>query len=263
MKYDDDPRGIQSIIDEKLNEIEEKLNVRILHAVESGSRSWGFASPDSDYDVRFIYVRPMEDYLRLDEMKDTITWELNETLDIVGWDISKVLRLMHRSNVTLFEWANSPAIYRTTMEWQRIYEGMERFFSVKASMYQYYGVARSTFEGFLQEEKVKYKKYFYAIRPLLACKWIDEKKCPPPVLFSKLRETMLPQELEDKMEQLLVKKMAMSEGDKGPQVEEIHCFLEETLEHYKSYIADYKEEKNMDFETVNQLFRACIRGELK
>lgn len=223
--------------------IGEKLNVRILHAVESGSRSWGFASPDSDYDVRFIYVRPQEEYLRLDE--------------------SKVLRLFHKSNVTLFEWANSPAIYRTTNEWQGMYEKLADFFSVKASMYQYYGVARSTFEGFLQEEQVKYKKYFYAIRPLLACKWIDEKKCPPPVLFSKLKETMLPKELEEVMTELLDKKMAMKESEKGMQVASIHHFIKEQLDHYRDYIATYEEEKKMDWNKINAIFRACISQKTK
>ena len=65
-------RDILTEINEKLNEIEQKEGVRILHAVESGSRAWGFASPDSDYDVRFVYVRPAEDYLRLDEPRDVI-----------------------------------------------------------------------------------------------------------------------------------------------------------------------------------------------
>lgn len=259
MQYKDDSRKIEQIIEEKLNEIEEKLGVRILHAVESGSRSWGFASPDSDYDVRFIYVRPQEEYLRLDETKDTITWELNETLDIVGWDISKVLRLFHKSNVTLFEWANSPIVYRTTKEWQVLYEEVRAFFLVKASMYQYYGVARSTFEGFLQEEKVKYKKYFYAIRPLLACKWIEEKKCPPPVLFSELKEAMLPSELKAAVDELLEKKKEMKESEKGIQIETVQKFLAVQLDKYKEGIASYKEEKKMDWDKINTLFRNCIQ----
>ena len=58
-------RLTQEIIPAKLREIEAREHVRILHCVESGSRAWGFASPDSDYDVRFVYVRPLEHYLRL------------------------------------------------------------------------------------------------------------------------------------------------------------------------------------------------------
>ena len=92
-------------IKQKLNEIEKRENVRILHAVESGSRAWGFASPDSDYDVRFIYVREKEFYLRLDKTRDVIEWQLDDTLDINGWDLAKALTLLHRSNPTVFEWS--------------------------------------------------------------------------------------------------------------------------------------------------------------
>lgn len=81
------------IINEKLNEIEKKENIKILLAIESGSRAWGFASPDSDYDVRFIYVRDKKDYLRINEVRDVIEWQLDETLDINGWDIKKALQL--------------------------------------------------------------------------------------------------------------------------------------------------------------------------
>ena len=104
----------REVIQKKLDEIEEKEQVKILYAVESGSRSWGFASPDSDYDVRFIYIRDLKYYLGLQKKKDFISWELNETLDISGWDVSKVLSYLYKSNATVFEWSNSPVIYQTT-----------------------------------------------------------------------------------------------------------------------------------------------------
>ena len=103
-------RDIVKEIDEKLNEIEEKEGVKILHAVESGTRAWGFASPDSDYDVRFIYMRNREDYLRLEEPRDVIEWQLDEVLDINGWDLKKTLRQFVKGNATLFEWSGSPII---------------------------------------------------------------------------------------------------------------------------------------------------------
>lgn len=89
---------MEKIIQQKLKEIEEKENVRIIMAVESGSRAWGFASPDSDYDVRFVYVRQLKDYLRLEKAKDIIEWQLDDVLDINGWDLKKALMLMHDSN---------------------------------------------------------------------------------------------------------------------------------------------------------------------
>ncbi|MBQ8078566.1 MAG: nucleotidyltransferase domain-containing protein, partial [Oscillospiraceae bacterium] len=108
---------IQKIIQEKLDEIEAAEQVRILHCVESGSRAWGFASPDSDYDVRFVYLRRPEDYLRLEAQRDVIEWQLDDVLDINGWDVQKYLRLLYKSNPTVFEWNSSPIIYRTVPEW--------------------------------------------------------------------------------------------------------------------------------------------------
>ena len=111
---------IVQLIKEKLSQIEERENIRILYACESGSRAWGFASSDSDYDVRFIYVRPKEFYLKLENTCDTLECELNEIYDISGWDLKKMLRLLNRSNPSIFEWAASPLVYKTTKEWDYI-----------------------------------------------------------------------------------------------------------------------------------------------
>ena len=127
---------------EELKKIENAENVKIIVAVESGSRAWGFASPDSDYDVRFIYVRNKEDYLRLDGIRDVIEWKLDDTLDINGWDLKKALQHFHKSNATLFEWSNSPVVYYTTDEWKQLYEEVaSKYFACKSSMYHYYGTA--------------------------------------------------------------------------------------------------------------------------
>ena len=128
----------------KLQDIEEQENVRILYAAESGSRAWGFASPDSDYDVRFIYVRTPEDYLRLDQKRDVIEWQLDEVFDMNGWDIRKALTQFHKSNTTLFEWSHSPIVYWERQEWKEIYESVKGYFRVKPALYKYYGVAKST-----------------------------------------------------------------------------------------------------------------------
>lgn len=102
---------MRDLIIQKLKEIEQNENIRILHAVESGSRAWGFPSPDSDYDVRFIYIRSPEFYLKLEKTRDVIELPINDMLDINGWDLNKALRLLHSSNPTLFEWMSSPVIY--------------------------------------------------------------------------------------------------------------------------------------------------------
>ena len=137
-------RNIEKEIEEKLKEIERKEKVRILFAAESGSRAWGFASPDSDYDVRFIYVRPAEDYLRLEGIRDVIEWQLDEVLDINGWDLKKALVHFQKGNATLFEWAVSPIVYRTGKTWEHIYETAKEYFSVKTAVHHYLGTANNT-----------------------------------------------------------------------------------------------------------------------
>ncbi len=140
----DHQKIVQEIIPAKLKEIEARENIRVIHCVESGSRAWGFASPDSDYDVRFIYVRPIEYYLRLDKTRDVIEWQLDDTLDINGWDLQKALRLLHSSNPTLFEWNNSPIVYKTTPEWAEISAIIGHFFQKKAGLYHYLSTAKKT-----------------------------------------------------------------------------------------------------------------------
>ena len=142
------------LIREKLKEIEEKENIKIIHCVESGSRAWGFASPDSDYDVRFIYVRPKEYYLRLDKTRDVIEWQLDDTLDINGWDLQKALRLLHKSNPTLFEWNSSPIIYKTTDEWKEVSSIIEKYFVEKSGLYHYLSTAKSNYREYLKGDVV-------------------------------------------------------------------------------------------------------------
>ena len=119
----------------ELKKIEEKENVKIIMAIESGSRAWGFASPDSDYDVRFIYVRKMEDYLKLEGIRDVIEWQLDETLDINGWDIKKALQLLHKSNPTVFEWCASPIVYMEREEFLVLKELLPKYFLIKKSLF--------------------------------------------------------------------------------------------------------------------------------
>ena len=182
---------MRDIILEKLKEIEERESVKILHCVESGSRAWGFASPDSDFDVRFIYVRSEEFYLRLDKTRDVIEWQLDDTLDINGWDIQKALRLLYTSNPTLFEWNSSPIVYKTTEEWKKISAVINDYVVARAGLYHYLSTAKSNYKEYLKGETVKLKKYFYVLRPLLACKWILAESTPPPMLFKTLMDKYL------------------------------------------------------------------------
>lgn len=210
---------MNNIIGGKLDEIEKSENIKILHCVESGSRAWGFASPDSDYDVRFIYARPKEFYLRLEKTRDVIEWQLDDTLDINGWDIKKTLQLLYKSNPTVFEWNNSPIVYRTTEEWQSISDTLSRYFSKKSGVYHYLNTAKGNYKGWETDETVKFKKYFYVLRPLLACRWILEEGTPPPMLFSQLCEKYLEESLRPDVGKLLELKINSPETEYGSRFE--------------------------------------------
>ena len=258
MKYKEYTGSIEELVGRKLKEIEERENIRVLHAAESGSRAWGIASPDSDYDVRFVYVRPMDFYLKLQDKKDFIDWELNQVLDINGWDITKALQHFYKSNATLYEWGNSPVIYKTTPQWEKIMKLAEEYFSSKSVMYHYYGTARKNYEAYLMEDMVKYKKYFYVLRPILACKWIEKKKCPPPVLFQTLAEEILEKEMKPAVDRLVEAKLQMTESEKRGKIQELNDYIQEKLEYYQALLSEMPEDRNKDWEPLNRSFRELL-----
>lgn len=258
MKYKNFEGSIEELVSLKLKEIEEKEHVTVLHSVESGSRAWGFASLDSDYDVRFIYVRDQKYYLGLQPKQDFIDWELDETLDINGWDLSKTLQHFHKSNATLFEWANSPVVYHTTPEWTQIYDTAKHYFSCKSAMYHYYGTARKNYHDHLTDALVKYKKYFYVLRPILACRWIEKKACPPPVLFEELASEVLEDNLKAVVNQLLEAKKQMSESEKAPRIDHLNAYIEKQLAYYKPLTDAMADDRTADWEALNAVFIKTI-----
>lgn len=238
----------------KLDEIENRENVKILLAVESGSRAWGFASPDSDYDVRFIYVRPKEDYLRLEKTRDVIELPIEGELDINGWDLDKTLRLLRASNPTLFEWFSSPIVYRETAFAQEFRSIMQRYFSSKRGLSHYLSMASSNYREYLKGNMVKAKKYFYVLRPVLACRWILDKGSPPPMLFSELMEAELNPVLLPDVNRLLDLKMNAPEIKTIPKIESINRYLDSSLEEVRTRIVQLPEDANHGWEELDQLF---------
>jgi len=249
---------IKETITAKIAELEKSEDVRVIHAVESGSRAWGFASPDSDYDVRFIYVRPKEFYLRLEKTRDVIEWQLDETLDINGWDLQKALRLLHSSNPTLFEWNNSPIVYKTTDKWADIRAEINNYFSAKPGLYHYLSTATSNYREFLKGDTVKLKKYFYVIRPLLACKWILCKKCPPPMLFTELADAVLEAEMKPIIDDLLLLKMNTPEMGEGKRIDKLNEYIDENLVSLKAAIDALPHEHKANWNKLNKLFLSLI-----
>ena len=238
----------------KLDEIESRENVKILLAVESGSRAWGFASPDSDYDVRFIYVRPKEDYLRLEKTRDVIELPIEGELDINGWDLDKTLRLLRASNPTLFEWFSSPIMYRETVFAQEFRSIMQRYFSSKRGLSHYLSMASSNYREYLKGDTVKAKKYFYVLRPVLACRWILDRGTPPPMLFSELVEAELAPALLQDVNRLLDLKMNAPEIKTIPKIDSINHYLDSSIEEVRSRIVQLPEDAIHGWEELDQLF---------
>ena len=254
----DHERITRQIIPAKLKEIEERENIRILHCIESGSRAWGFASPDSDYDVRFIYVRPLEYYLRLDKTRDVIEWQLDDTLDINGWDLQKALRLLHSSNPTLFEWSNSPIVYKTTQEWAKLSAVIGHYFQKKAGLHHYLNTARKNYREYLKGDMVRLKKYFYVLRPILACRWILEKQTPPPMLFSELADACLDEALVPAVSDLLHRKMETPELGLGPRIDIINDYLDASIEEVEEQIRMLPGDDQVTWEELNRMFLEMV-----
>lgn len=194
-----------------LEQVERQHGVRILYACESGSRAWGFASADSDYDVRFLYVHPVEHYLsfRVESKRDVIELPLEGDLDLNGWDLRKAMNLLVKSNGALLEWLTSPIVYRPGLNELRA--GLPSLFCPRSLGFHYLQMARGALKD-LAGPSVNLKRCFYCLRPTLAARWLDLRRTLPPVSFGELR-AVLPAELSDRVDALLEVKRFGSEKD--------------------------------------------------
>ncbi len=224
----------------ELASLEKEHGIRILFACESGSRGWGFASPDSDYDVRFVYVHPLEWYLRVEAQRDVIEVPISKNLDISGWELRKALQLLRRSNPTLLEWLDSPVIYREhASSVERLRALIPNFFSPMRSRHHYLSLARRQFTS-IKSNNIRYKKYFYVLRPLLAVKWIDMYQTVPPMRFDHLVDaTVFDSDLQEEIARLLKTKTQLGEAAVGPIRAPLHAFIESEFAR-ASFDPDYK-----------------------
>ena len=215
----------------ELERVERERNVKVLYACESGSRAWGFASPDSDYDVRFVYVEKPDWFVQVYAPRDVIERPLDDELDVSGWELRKTLGLLRKSNPTLLEWLDSPLVYRQEDQaTARLRELAETFYSPPAARNHYLSMARKNFRGYLQDDSVRLKKYFYVLRPLLAVRWIDQDRGRPPMTFADLLQTVDDSALLAEVEELLVLKRNADEAAYGPRRPALHAFIEAQLE---------------------------------
>ncbi|MEM9984662.1 MAG: nucleotidyltransferase domain-containing protein [Bacteroidota bacterium] len=188
----------------QLAELKKARGIRVLLAVESGSRAWGFPSPDSDFDVRIIYIHPPEWYLSIRQRKDSIDYFHGEWLDINGWDARKALSLLRKSNATPFEWAQSPIVYEEEPGFrEKLLALAKDFFQPYHALNHYRGIAKNSYQLNPLSGEIKLKKLFYVIRPILAAKWIVTHQSVPPMYIGPLLPLIDPLPVKEAIEELI------------------------------------------------------------
>ncbi len=247
-------------IEKELANLENRHEIKILLAVESGSRAWGFASTDSDWDVRYVYIHKLDWYLKIDEEKDSQEEILPNDLDLSGWELKKALKLFRKSNPPMLEWLRSPIVYLEQFSTSaKLREMSESYFNPKSCMYHYLSMARNNFREFLQKDFVKSKKYFYVLRPVLACDWIKENNSFPPIEFQDLVDSQVKDEkVKFEIAELLKRKMAGEELKEEPKIGILNEFLEEKIEFYKNYVEQIEPNDKPQTELLDELFKETI-----
>jgi predicted nucleotidyltransferase len=251
---------MKNLILERLKELETEHNIKILYACESGSRGWGFASPNSDWDVRFIYVHTKDWYLSIDEPKDMLDFAIDANeLDLTGWELRKTLRLFRSSNASPFEWLQSPIVYLDPYNFKSsLWDLTADYFKPRSTAFHYLGLAKSSSKKGLVDGQMDIKKYFYVLRPLLAAYWICNKKTAPPMEFAPLLEQIKSEEiLYTAIKALTERKIAAQEGDFTAPVPVIQEFIHKTLAELGAKAKELPAEPK-DSTKLNALFRSCM-----
>lgn len=242
----------------KLTEIEEKENVKILYCAEAGSRATGLSSEDSDYDVRFIYKRRLTDYLKLETVRDVIEWQCDDTLDISGWDIKKALTLGYRSNPSLFEWMSSPIVYKEAEEWKSVRDALMGYFSPLHTAMHYFSMAKSNYDGTFGRENLKFKKYFYMLRPLLSAEWVTSRRELPPLVFGELVEALPEGEVKSTVRELVTAKRNGSKKTEGKPIAILNQYVEDGLVRLDAAIRSLPEEERRDIKPLDDVFLSLL-----
>ena len=242
---------------QRLKNIESKYDVKILLAVESGSRAWGFASKDSDYDVRFVYVHRKEWYLTLIEGRDVIE-ELDSdgVMDFAGWDIRKALLLMGKGNCAFAEWLNSPIIYYKDAEFfQSISSLKNDYFRKVSAVNHYYHMAMNHDKRYLEKRGCEMKRFMYHLRGLLAAKWAAIHGTYPHVLFEELVEKMVEEEnIKNEIGKLVELKRESREHNTTIVNDDLVNYANGIAEDINSILGSFPDDKTQDFKKLDEFF---------
>lgn len=249
---------MKKVIQDKLQHIAAEHNIRILYACESGSRAWGFPSPDSDYDVRFIYCRDLNNYLSISPKADHLSFPISDELDIYGWDISKALQLAYRSNTTPFEWLQSPVVYYEEKGFrEELFSLCKNYFSRRSNTHHYLGIAKGAMETMSADGSIGIKKLFYILRPLLAAKWCVERNTIAPMNIQPLT-ALLPEELQKKLKDLIEEKSIAAEGQAIAPDSSLMDWVKETEQECSLLSRDFDKEY-FQATSLNDFFRKTVQ----
>ncbi len=242
----------------RLSAIEAEHGVRVLYACESGSRGWGFASPDSDYDVRFIYVHPLPWYLRVSAQRDVIELPISDELDIHGWELRKALGLLKKGNATLIEWLDSAVVYRTDADFlEAMQDAARQTHQAERSFHHYVHMARKNYREYLRGDTVRLKKYLYVLRPLLATLWIEQGRGVAPMRFQDLVDAIVTDPiLLDAIAHLLTIKRTAMESQYGQPLPIINAFIDRELTRLESVLPPLP--RDTDFSVLDRLLMVTV-----
>ena len=241
-----------------LKEIELKRNVKILYACETGRRAWGFPSPDSDYDVRFIYMQERDWYLSLSQRKDTIEF-MDGDLDITGWDLKKSLTLLKKSNATLIERFQSPIEYFSIQEFKDEFKNLiERYYSPTAVFFHHYSLTKKFWEEIKDANEYKLKSWFYMVRSLFSCAWILEKESVLPMNIQALMGWMS-EDWKNRINELIELKKTVGEKYLHLKDTELNERISALLELVEKSKDDLRVNK-ADMSYLNKFFLKMVNG---
>ena len=240
--------------------MEVERGIKIPLAVESGSRAWGFASPDSDYDCRFVYVKPKDSYLSVFEGKDTIDFTPDAVFDLGGWDVKKAVALLAKSNAVILEWLSSGVVYtKDERFWQTLWRVGRAFFNPVAVSWHYLSMARNKLAEIELADCAKIKKYFYVMRPLACVRFIETRGIIPHMEYRKnLAEIDMPATILERIEFLMRQKETALEGDMIPHDKILVGYFKAECARAENRLSALRHEKNVNYEQADEAFREIL-----
>jgi len=246
---------MQKEIKLKLKEIEKERDIEILFAVESGSRVWGFASENSDWDIRFVYKKPLQEYIKIGKGKDTIEL-MDKDLDFSGWDIHKALGLLGKCNPSLVDWLSSNIIYKNGKIRKNMLAYLKNHFSPRANGYHFLNMAKKNYDKYIQKRKqVSRKKYLYVMRSIIALDYIKRNLTVAPIVFSNLvKQAKISKGIKQEIKTLLDEKKRNSEDVIGPRIPILDKYIENSIEKFEKWLMTAPVQKT-DAKLLNKMLQ--------